>query len=151
MAKKDCTGRLFFEKDFFKASGLETYQDLVFALTSTKSVVIISRFNFDCLNKNEEENLEFLGNCEIDNNYYAFRIPANVDTAIGKGDEYYFSVIKKGYKPYHSEYTCPMICIHKQSDDTISEDIVSSLDAILSNTQKLVEGIDALLKEDIDD
>ena len=146
MAKKDCTGRLCFEKDFFKASGLEAYQDLVFALTSTKSVVIISRFNFDCLNKNEGENLEFLGNCEIENNYYSFRIPENVDTAIGKGNEYYFSVIERVY----DDHTYPMICIHKQSDDTISEDIVSRLDAILSNTEKLFEGIDAWLKEDID-
>ena len=56
MAKKDCVGRLCFEKDFFKASGLETYQNLVFALTNTKNVVIISRFNFDRLNKNEREN-----------------------------------------------------------------------------------------------
>jgi len=145
MAKKDSTGRLSFEKDFFIASGFSTYEDLVFALTNTKKVVIISHYDFDFLNTTGIESLEFLGNCKIDRGYLAFSIPENVDIAIGKGDEYYFSSIKKRY----ATITYPMICIYKQASET--KDLQVTLDDISDNIKKMLDGLNAWLSEDIDE
>lgn len=145
MAKKDCTGRLSFEKDFFEVSGFSTYQDLVFALTNTKKVVIISHYNFEYFARKELENLEFLGECKIDDNYLAFSIPENVDIVLGKGDEYYFSSIKK----YYNNIPYPMICIYKQASET--KDLQVTLDDISDNIKKMLNGLDAYLSEDIDE
>ena len=145
MAKKDITGRLSFEKDFFKASGFSTYQDLVFALTNTKKVVIISHYDFDYLARKELENLEFLGECKFDCDYLAFSIPENVDIALGKGDEYYFSSIKK----YYDNIPYLMICIYKQVSEI--EDLRTTLDGISDNIKKMIDGFNAYLAEDIDE
>ena len=63
----------------------------------------------------------------------------------GKGDEYYFSSIKK----YYDNIPYLMICIYKQVSEI--EDLRTTLDGISDNIKKMIDGFNAYLAEDIDE
>ena len=95
MVKKDAKNRLSFKRDFFESTGINLRFDLVFALTATKNLIIITTHDFDYLNDVENENLELLDRCYINPKDFSFSLTENVINATGDGDLYYFSSVRK--------------------------------------------------------
>ena len=86
MAKKSSQRRLTVPQDIWDIVNFDMYnrKEFGFFITEDKRVVIMP------INSGIKKALQFIGKCPFDEKHRFF-IPANVDTYLGDGEDYYFS------------------------------------------------------------
>lgn len=88
MARKSEDLRLTIPTDIWNNSKLGKCDSssLGFFITDDSRVAIMN------LDVGKDNNYDYIGKCYIEGTKHRFHIPKNVDTYLGEGDEYYFSV-----------------------------------------------------------
>lgn len=142
MAKKDENGRIVVPEDivvtstiFIATNEFKPY----FFLDNCGGVGI--HVNVGCP---YPEDIEFLGYCDFDKETHSILLPENVDCALGGFNvgEYFFSI--------KSPNVCiPRVYIRKVNSE--NDNFSEQLSALLSNVEKLFDGIDAYINEDINE
>ena len=133
MAKKNKNGRLIIPMDIWKMSQLSNCvsKDFGFFITKDFRVCIME------ISHGKALEYEFLSHCKIDESR-RFSIFENVEAILGEGDIYYFSVCLKSSLPLIYIYKTDAIKYHRAK-------------SILAGIRDSFAGLDAYLKEDIDD
>lgn len=143
MAKKDENGRIVVPEDIMKKSTVFIAPDSFnpyFFLDNCGKVGITVNIGCDY-----PKDLDFLGYCNFDTDTHSILLPDNVDCALGGSNagEYFFSL------KFFTHTAVPRIHIYKVNSE--NDNTYEKLSALLSNVEKLFDGIDAYINEDIDE